>query len=102
MKKMGKVLLFLLVLGLGIVIIDNVVFGIPGTSCRCSSDNNLEEECYFSCWPAECNAYMVWVGDAFCCDYYTCCTGVTNYCSDGNTDRYYLYNMCSTCFSPEM
>lgn len=102
MKKLGKMVLFLLVLGLGIIIIDNVVFGIPGTSCHCHDTTDADDQCYELCDPAECDYYIVWVGSAFCCDDYTCCTGVTNYCSDGSRQRYFIYDMCSTCFGIEM
>lgn len=81
MRKMGKVLLFLSVLGLGIIIIDNIVLGLPGPSCHCYDFAVLEDECAYSCGgEGFCDHFMVWL-PGFCRDEYLCCTPVTLYSS---------------------
>lgn len=96
--------IFIIALGIGLIITEKMVSGIPGTLCTCVDEVAVSEECYGACGGYDrCVAFNIshpgWCTSTLL-DW--CCHTVTNWCKSANGNyvpvRGYTYDYnCSQC-----
>lgn len=94
MKKRYQLILFFVIVSLGILVIDNSLFGILGVACNCGDPGLAMMECEYACMGyGGCDD--VFLQNPGYCQDNICCRKAWNWCAEGH--RYVIGYHCVGC-----